>query len=111
MIPTYRGILAITVLTWRDQLSDSSTITPRKRVYVFLSIGVWEILNGYCILYLRHMRVTIYHYTRDYQVTNYNKFSRWILWTNQYPYLLFYSATKSLDGDVYFRQNSNFDCF
>ena len=46
MIPTYRDILAITVLTWRDQLSDSSTITPRKRVSVFLSIGVWEIFNG-----------------------------------------------------------------
>ena len=36
MIPTYRDILDITVsvLTWRDQLSDSSTITPRKRVSV-----------------------------------------------------------------------------
>ena len=43
MIPTYRDILAITVLTWQDQLSDSSIITPRKRVSVFLSIGVWEI--------------------------------------------------------------------
>ena len=46
MIPTYRNISAITVLTWRDQLSDSSTMTPRKRVSVFLSIGVWEIFNG-----------------------------------------------------------------
>ena len=46
MIPTYQDILAITVLTWRDQLSDSSTITLRKRVSVFLSIGVWEIFDG-----------------------------------------------------------------
>ena len=46
MIPTYRDILDITVLTWRDQLSGSSTITPRNRVSVVLSIGVWEIFNG-----------------------------------------------------------------
>ena len=62
MIPTYRDILAITVLTWRDQLSDSSTITPRKRVSVFLSIGGWEIFNGQgrAILLLENIRYLVF---------------------------------------------------
>ena len=64
MIPTYRDILAITVLTWRDQLSDSSKITPRKRVSVFLSIGVWEIFNG-------QGRATLLLSPREYQVLSF----------------------------------------
>ena len=62
MIPTYRDSLAITVLTWRDQLSDSSTITPRKRVSVFLFIGVWEIFNeqGRATLLLKNIRYLVF---------------------------------------------------
>ena len=45
IIPTYRDILLRTVFTWRDQLSDSSMITPRNLASDLRSMGVLEIIK------------------------------------------------------------------